>query len=382
MKKAKIGLFTLLIIYVCIFFYRSQSIENVEQNSPLSQSSEAHWLKYLKGVKELKRIWSTGDYPNIDEISCENFHWPSLKKFVGTEYLKCNGLAFQCFLSDLKKNFNSEFEFYHLEKKEIIKIGEKSRLLGKFRGYFLDTSQGDIQKSLIFENKCQEVYLPKGEYIFSPLNYGLDIGTKKREVSENWENKKNIFIDKFQVTHFDLYTSKNDKFKKLIDFKRLFRPVTQLSFLEMKEYCESIDKKLLTAKLYDAMNLQGKRIKELLVESNGSECLDFYHRDCFVKKEKMFYLSTDNVSQIGTYDIRGGAFEAVQNDEHPFFNLIASSMYFGPKSYWHNITHRTHWDGLGHKRKNFNFISSITGEYLESINGKNLKVGFRCYRDL
>ncbi len=106
-----------------------------------------------------------------------------------------------------------------------------------------------------------------------------------------------------------------------------------------------------------------------------------YSKDC-INQEEMKFWNTNNVSWIGTYDIRGSIPEAMDNDIHPFFNVASSSFYFDKSSFWHNLSHRFHWDGKEHSEQNFRFISSVTGEQLKLIEKDKIKVGFRCYYEI
>jgi|GEM_PF-4041862 len=385
MKKVKVILSVFLVLASSFWFINKPSSDEA---SRLPQSLNSHlvskpsWIQYFKGVSELNQIWMSGDYPYLEEMSCKNFHWKSLEKSVSREYLKCNPDAFRCFLDELKRTHDGVFSFEDKEKKRQLHILKSNKIHPN--GVQIKVSYQDIQKNILLESRCKETYLPQSEYLFSPLNYGMDIPAVKREKSKAWKNDKNIFIDKFLVSYLDLKEISPRKYEKEIQEQKgkFFRTVSTLSLSEMKLFCEKQGKKLLTAKLYDAMNIEGKDIKSLLSQVKPDNCSEFYHKDCVLKKKVFKSWDTNNVSNIGTYDIRGGVLEIVDNEENPFFNVIASSMYFSAKSYWHNLTHRFHWDGKGFSESHFDFRSSITGEKLKGVSGENIKVGFRCYREL
>ncbi len=353
-------------------FKQKPVLSTKEEYENLSQKK---WIELKLGAEKLYELWTKAEYPHLKEMSCD-LDYDEL--YVSSEFLKCNPKALECHLNHRSKNGYAEIQ---LDGSKLIYVKKNKKFLTKSkRGEIILNISLDKKKNykMYFESLCHETFLPKGEYVFSPLNEGNELDNIERENSRLWKNDKNIFIDKFHITNLEYNFWKNKK--KKAGLKDYF-PVNDLNFLEMKEFCKERGKKLLTAKLYDAMTYSKIARIDLFADISKKTCSMIYSKDCIGKKELKFW-NTNNVSWIGTYDIRGGIPEVVENQEERFFNTVSSSFYFDRSSFWHNLTHRFHWNELGFSEKDFNFVSSVTGEQLKIIEKNKIKVGFRCYREI
>jgi len=355
------------------FLFKQNSDASLKKSE--SFSKEKDWVALAKAIKHIHYLWESGDYPYLSEMPC-NTDWDP--EYVGRDFLKCNPEILECHLDYQAKN-------------ELVNIGPKENkiFLKKEKRFISKNSYNDgvdltflFGKNQIrkvnFQSRCHETYLPRGKYTYSPLNTENALNNIEREESVDWINDKDIFIDKFLVTRKDYNFSNN---KKIKPSQRSYFPVDDINLKQMHDYCRRQNKKLLTAKIYDAMTYSKRAKINLFEDISKISCNVIYTKNCIGKSELKFQ-DTNNVSWMGTYDIRGGILEALDNKTDKDFNVVSSSFYFSSDSFWHNLTHRFQWNGLSHREIDFRFISSVTGERLKLIESNDIKVGFRCYREL
>ena len=95
--------------------------------------------------------------------------------------------------------------------------------------------------------------------------------------------------------------------------------------------------------------------------------------------------SIESSSWVGLYQVLGGVPEVVFNPIQNNKNLKLSSFYFASNSPWHELGKRAYWDGSDFKEKNIFWKEEIDfdkGIKLESKTSSDIKIGFRCMRNL
>ncbi len=374
MKKILVSLFLASFTLASMWFlFKGKTNTSLTNSKSIAQ--EQDWLNLIKAIKKIHYFWESGDYPYLAEMPCNSDWDPS---YVSREFLKCNAEILQCHLSYLAQD--GKVEFGEPGKSVFVKKDIEFVAENKVKdGIVLNLKFGRNQERRVnFQSRCHESYLPQGNYTYSPLNKENSLDNIDREESKQWVNDKNIFVDKFLVTRKDYNQLMGQKLKRE---QRSYFPVDNISLKQMRSYCERQGKKLLSAKIYDAMTYSDLAKIDLFEDISKTSCNVIYTKDCIGKTELKFQ-DTNNVSWMGTYDIRGGILEAVDNNMDKDFNIVSSSFYFKSDSFWHNLTHRFQWNGQNHREVDFRYISSVTGEKLKLIESNDIKVGFRCYREI
>ncbi len=374
MKKILVSLF-LAFFTLAFMWFLFKGKGHFSSKETKKFASEQDWVHLANAIKKIHYLWESGDYPYLGEMPC-SADWDP--EYVSRDILKCNAEVLECHLNYQEKNGLVSIG----QVQDSVFLRKNNKFISKDKnndGINVTFLFGDNEiKKVNLQSRCHETYLPKGKYTYSPLNMENALDNIDREESKQWINDKEIFIDKFLVTRKDYNLIMN---KKLKNSERSYFPVDDISIKKMHEYCRVQNKKLLSAKLYDAMTYSDLAKINLFEDITKISCNVIYSKNCIGKKELKFQ-DTNNVSWMGTYDIRGGILEAVDNENDKDFNVVSSSFYFNSDSFWHNLTHRFQWNGLGHREVDFRFISSVTGEKLKLIESNDIKVGFRCYREI
>lgn len=411
-----------LIIYELYYKDKSKGLTSVSVSN-LEAKNEELLPVFIKAGEVLQDIWENAQYPNIsDQITeCDEFHWELSK--AGRDYLKCNPQLFQCYFSNQITNAKKTIDINYNDKQyELEILGEfpPIEIFSRKNRFYKRMDDGSIQIALRIKGKtgkfylnlpsfCNETYLPKGEYAHSQKLFGTESDQKNRDPLKIWKNETDVFIDQFLVTNREVFewrthTGNKNQNKNIFDW---YEYSHDLTLKEMKDYCFFRGKKLLTSRAYDAASFYrddsnpekrtslfawGDRNQGLI--SPRADFNDYYEKSLEIdaktcKKipieecgQKIKSFETNNVSWLGFHDVMGGYLEALDNQEAPFFNIKASSYYFDKFSPWHILSHRFHWNGRGFQEKDFVFESSLLGERGDPISVDDIKVGFRCMREL
>lgn len=381
------------------FFYKKADQEEVlavQEYTQLPQSV----------IDELVRIWEQGDTDALlskGRLRCPQEITPvSAAQY---EFTRCNPHFFECALENLKffpelnkalktervslKRSYQPLMFYSSKKRftrflfpnqltidQLPKKGLSIELFGK-RGH---------SWPIVFSDTCSMIKLPERRYPF----YAEDLS----ELS--WDNQgREIYIDRFQVSYQDIneWVIAYEKDSRLLNSKReqWMDPATHLKLSEMKSYCHSYGKKLLSSHLFDAIAFmpsdQRLAFPDYLYlswsswsrDQSGSVfrddisptqalCQKAFTKDC-VDKFPFEAFNTNSASWADVYQVMGGEVEVVSNKFKLQKNLILSSRYYERSSPYHQLTRKGSWDGEGFDSKNFETPGNIIP------NG----VAFRCY---
>tara|TARA_B100000029_G_scaffold216080_1_gene213914 strand:- start:1783 stop:3048 length:1266 start_codon:yes stop_codon:yes gene_type:complete len=369
--------------------------------------------------QSLKKIWKEGrsnDLSYREFFKCEK----SLKGLENLDlsYFRCNPNFIECLLNKTNgkinykdKNGLSRSVFSKREEgrkkfgKVITRWSEKGEFVPNF-SYSVNLSLDDTNLTLLLEDSCNDVFLPQRSY-----SYGR--GQGKNDLI--WDNfDQGIFIDKFQVTFRDILEWKKTLKQEYKSLKTLdlSESANGLTMEEMKDYCSYKGKKLLQAHVWDAAtyipqnyeNVRPRNIvrnrypwtrqlrKSFLWKSRNSSnfifekkfCKKAFTRDCLNLVPYKNH-SIESSSWVGLYQVLGGLPEVVFNPIQNNKNLKLSSFYFPSNSPWHELGKRAYWDGTGFKRKNIFWKKEIDfdkGIKLENKKSSDIKIGFRCMRNL
>lgn len=415
MKK---GIFVILLLVLAGSYLlkpteESKSLELSEEKIPVFPEEIIN-----NATAKLNKLWRSGKYDLSKE--CPELHWS--EKEISREFLKCNVNAWQCHFSQ-KENQLISFKFN--EKSYSLKVvnafnsipsfsNEKRFYKGEKNSIKVVLEFSNYRYGVSFKSDCHQSFLPKREYSHSQIDF-LDKGSKSvnYDLGVKWKNTKNIFIDKFLVRNKDIAYWKSLK-KESFSFEKekAFLPALNLSLKQMNAYCDFHNKKLLTSRIFDAASFyqdgfkRGHSLPSLFTWGNRNknshlnpsfefldnlagdkvkiskkQCKQVYTKEC-KKIMKPVHYSKVNATWMGIYEISGFYPEALINHDSPYFNIKASSLYFDRFSPWHILSHRFHWDGIGHKVENFKFESSLLGVKGTEVHDDFIGVGFRCYQEL
>jgi hypothetical protein len=388
MKKTPI-LIIVLILTALVGYYFYNPSYFIEKKA--KKTSNVDFLAEVGD--ELAYIWKNADLAGGKECFVHT------EEFVDDSFYQCNPDFISCLLD-----------------RGLLKVthqGQRLRLYSNIDGYhyvqrpthreflFQLIYGKDNVFEVRFKDTCREVYVPQRFYPFLLNN---------RDVTVEWDNfDKNIFVDKYLVRNWEalLWAKKVKNNEVLAKLKgRLpYEYVTNLNPQEMKSYCNFQGKKILSARLLDAISIHPEDIvnpksrlfrapyypwsrknsetilfkiqKNLSVENLESEkenlCHQVYSQDCL--NRKLRHYTTWNSSWLGAYDIMGGPLEYVYNEINPRENIKLSSVYFPWKSKVHRTGIRGYWDGEGLSKVNFDF-----GKFNSINKESDFQVAFRCMR--
>ncbi len=415
----------LALVFISLGFWFWFKPKELSENDNLAIESSAYkYLPYfIKAGEKLKKYWEFGEYPNLEEVinSCGELHWESSQ--TGVDYLNCNPQLFQCYFSGQIPGAEKEFEVEYNNKKETVQVAayypaveilsRKKRYYQTLKDHSIEItlqlkSDSRIKYTINFSKTCNETFLPEKRYSHSQKTFISNDEKGDRDKVKEWDHKGVIYVDKYLVSKHDIFEWK--LLNKIKGLKKNIFSWTEyadnLSLNEMKDYCHSRGKKLLSTRIYDAASFFRDESKEHLTSlfawgdrnkgliSPRADFLDQYESGGKVPKRTCHKIPTkeclasfrsyekDNISWMGIHDVMGGYLEAMDNQEYPYFNIKASSFYFDQFSPWHLLSHRFHWDGRGFESKNFTFDSSLLGTKGDAIEDSNIKVGFRCMREV
>ncbi|MDH4467501.1 MAG: hypothetical protein QE271_05530 [Bacteriovoracaceae bacterium] len=390
-------------------------------------SSEKLTKIILLSVNEVQQLWTKGDYRR--EIDFEKSHCPEMGKMpaeINREYLRCNPHFLQCYFTEQFQKLNGEkssskfkiaiskTEKWEVEvsaqedaiavwstKKRVYRTVARSLDQGEFvtpYGIAMEIYIAEISFSyrFILENLCHQTYLPEQKY-----DYGQTLDQLKKKMSKDlyenitkqtqvetpriWDNRGRFFtIDKFLVTQQDYneflwFQGKENQIQS--NAEKWPFPVTNLTQVEMKDFCHFRGKRPLTAALYDANVFFRKPNSENQFELiSRNQLFPQSPKGLNDKTKKAF--SMDYASWMGTFQWKDHYFEAVENAWDPTFNLSTFSLLLPADHPWNHIAYRTGWNGKSGEGSKMNSANSIWG-MIESIplNPSKVEIAFRCYQE-
>jgi hypothetical protein len=353
---------------------------------------------------QILKLWRQGDSfikkpgPNCsDEIDFNNS--------VGRGYYQCQPHFWQCFwLGGVTPNPTLEIDLFgqtfHVRAKPSFPVIKEYSMEPRYYQSFRRTEPGlplhegilvqleveeipGISTSLILTDTCRDTYLPQRIYA-----YGKAVLNNKTE-GFIWDNfDRNIFLDKFYVTNqkinqWHLLNGKNDKF--MADRSKWAHPAL-LSLKEQIEYCASMGKRVLEAKLFDAATMspidsknpmpdrvtrpqtpwQRDLSKSFLGMARINPDYQLTPLDCQLAQVQgctQRFFSTDSATWMGFHFPIGFYAESLLNDIEPGKNLKLSSRFLPADDEAHELGVRGSWKG-------------------EQTDLEKRPVAFRCYEEV
>ena len=380
-----------------------------------------------KSAKVLESLWKTGKlYGELPQGDCEQYF--ANQQYSSDPYYRCNPYLFQCLFEG---KFTRKLSIKHADKEYIIQALPLSR-----KRFFRSLSPGSssnlsmevdaiqlrlyVQENvnttfdLIFENTCHMKSLPLRRFIHGTINYSPNPKTNDSRYW-TWDNiGRDIFIDKYLVTFRDFkiwIDSLSIEQRPLVDIPKdpneWRNPVFGVSFDLMTRYCQSRGKQVMQSSIYDAASnyalMVTKPYKEVPERTwfpwglrqenhflrkvtdendfrylNEKNCKEVYASEC-LEKFKRDVLPVSSPSWIGIQQQFGGYMEAMRNAQHPKKNIFPSSIYIPMSSSWHENGVRGSWNGENDLLSSFSFESGL---YNNLVKSENIKVGFRCFKDM
>lgn len=398
-------------------------------------------VAFLKASKKIKERWEYGDLE--ENFVKGRFNCPeeiSYQKNIDPLYLRCNPNYIQCFFaggtgvkdSSVKvKVDDHEYTVIanpiflpvdiYSNKKRFYTIVTRSNSEGvaiPSYGIMINLSLKEFPAysvDVIFENSCDNTYLPQRIYRYGPYLHPEN-RLKLKQDEWKWDNfGRDIYIDKYLVTFRDLIEwsrygkgSFDAKISLVLpqDRTKWAAPATNISIDNMQRYCSFKGKELLEAHIFDAASFYPldienpftieithgpypwcqeeeesfiyrlKQAKNSVYTPTEKECRTIYTSDCQEVFPYPLY-SNDYTTWMGMQQVMGGYLEFLRNPLESNKNLKASSFYFDIMSKWHVLGARAFWDGHGLTSSNFDWEGEdvVTKE-------RQLQVGFRCMKSL
>lgn len=358
MRKAR---YTILIVSFLIggslYGVHSYNLEIVEQF--VQEAKDKRTL--LEGSRTVWGLWREGSASLYYEKKKINCH----KNLKGNG--SCNQSFLECSLKSIPikvmKKGSSRINF--IELSNITRSADGSNY--PLEGTEVILSYKKQNLSILLENSCSKLFLPK-------RIYGFGVETNP-EASHRFDNfQQDLFIDKKMT------------------------PSKGMTLMEMKNSCASRGMQLLEGHLLDAasfhpVDLKNNRPKyfirprlpwtrkyktEFVAQAKNNKNFKFelkfcdflYSKECRGLENKSF------PSWMGLKNPLGGLVEIVRNVEFPSKNLVPSSKYFRVQSKWHSLGLRSLWRGGGFGERDF----EIRPEGIEDF--KSLETGFRCMQEV
>ncbi len=371
------------------YYLYEQSAEENEVNTRFVSTQEL-----ISYVKILKSIWLEGDYNNQllnKKINCQKY-----TGILSDKKLKCNPKLLICFLEN--HDGLSELSYSiegHLAANRFKELDKNN---------FLFTIKKNIYNlRLSFKNSCRETFLPKRIYTMED--------STERKYSW-WDSlNRSIFIDKYLVTNFDVYTwlNSDQDFKATEELlpnysEHSFDTALGLRADEMQRYCQFHGKQLLTATYLDSASMHPgdyknnkpkypirskwpwsrkskvgpvyEKRKNSKLEIKKEMCQQVYSKECHEKYRELSK-ELSSPSWTGIFQVLGSEMEYLENHVQFKKNLKASSRIFLMASPWNELGKRAFWDGTYYGPRSFNFRL-----HDPKVEPEQLQVGFRCYREI
>lgn len=332
-------------------------------------------------LTQLNKRWRYGDIEanwNAGKIVCSDI--PKSIGDLNPEFLKCNPAYLKCWLSGL------------IEGLDPVVKGENHSFVGDPKSIAI-LNKGDVKIDFVeqstkrefsvkLERNCHQAFLPQKVYSSGPDGNSPDL----------WDNYgREIFIDQYYVSHWDMQMYKSKKFTVTKDS---LNPVLNLDISEQKKYCFSRGRKLLQNHIFEAATYfpsvykDGYLFKskvpwakvinaEELREFKKSNCDKIFTKEC-EKEKKWVNKSPLSASWIGIYHSLGSHLESFENLFNRNANLKISSSVVPVRSLWNFNGRRGFWSGNNFQKSSFDF-TEFYSQRTEEINFEDLKgVAFRC----
>ena len=349
-------------------------------------------LRLVKNSAEIQRVWSEGE-ESREWLAAKDLclkKWKIDKSF-DESLLRCSPQILQC-VYEIKKQ--KDFTFISDAKtSQIYRYLTRSNvshnnLNPSGVALTLEDVQSKEKLDIFLNDSCHEVYLEQRIYAYGEPPETKDVQDYR---FDNFD--QHIYLDRHLVTNAQINdwilfgNSDFTKGLKIAEGNELFQPATNLTELQMQNFCSFKGKQLLMAHFFDAATFLPMDLEEKTPARNlrspyywtkkksefKADCSLFFAEECL--KKESFALNRSNPSWAGIMDSMGGVFEAFRNPIDPESNLKASSFYFPFNSQWHRLGFRASWDGEGSEARNFDFKGFGPEGKIDKF-----KVGFRCMR--
>lgn len=373
---SKISVFCVGLVFATVLYFFSQ--ENKSEDVHRSDFRELINAK-LELKTRLEKRWLLGDIE--EDILKGKINCPLLEKgkySYHSSFLECNPLYLECFLKSEKSkkdllNIKINKSDYSFKYQKQVQFDRRQNIILSF----LDPNNKEFKIKLF--NSCKDRYLPKGKYSAGPK------GTEYV-----WDNiDQNIFIDKTYITNLDIYLW-NNKIEG-----NLFEPSTNLSLVDRVRYCQSVGKQLLESRYFDAASFYRdtesinpnyifkfpypwtkKRKLNLSEGIKERDCGNLYSRDC--ENIRVYkYHEPNALTWIGIYKSLGSYPELMVNKFKSQANLKLSSFYL---PFFHEV--QEVGKRVSYKNNEIQWIDPYTNKKIETVGISEIKVGFRCSKNL
>jgi hypothetical protein len=389
----------------------------------------------MQAIDQVTKWWELGDYQGQlgpENKSCKEFVWSDN---YPKEWQSCNPHFLQCIFEGkwsidpvIKidyKGQNYKVEVIPYNETQVL-FSDQQRfyrtIFPKVNGQYQGKEAGIQLKLGISGEKshhwtvqlldqCHDSYLPQKIY---PYKVSNNLKPKKRvKITHHWDNwGRDIFIDKFLVKNINVIDWKLAKGKKLskkeMNSLLWYRPSTDLSFDDQKQYCldrgkvllkksvhlaisahqgntrKSLDKKTLVGKFGLSGKSSHSLIKPFSRRNQGEKlsdsqldalCSTYFTQECLGLRDSFLIWNTPNWS--GIFQLFGGPLESISNDFDSEYNLAASSYHFDRYSKEHTLGQYLAWNlELGDKMIVFNQRRSKI-----KFSQPTVDMGFRCQKE-
>ena len=399
MAKREIALLTLftatLLILSGILLRYRLDIKMVDEIVRKKEAYEA----VVKGSIKIRDIWAEGDVRGLikkGKLNCKKEFGENLN--IDPTFYKCNPDFLNCYI----RESGGDIKALPFSDSKFVKVVNRSLTPGikaPHYGVLVNIGKGEFNFPVILKDYCHETLLPQRIYAYGAYEKGIE--------DWRWDNfNRLILVDRHLVTKRDFYEWKNLENKKLksqISKEDLSEPMTDILPGEMKDFCASRGKQVITSLVYDAAtffpgNLKRpkpfkvfrspypwsrQRIDSFLYQARRYADFDFKKEYClkaytFECQEKLKYseFQFKSNSWIGLSNVLGGKMQYMPNPVEPLKNLWASSFYYPITSDLHELGTRQSWDGEGLEPLNLDLKKGPRKA------PRSYEIGFRCMRNL
>ena len=356
--------------------------------APSDQVSPQLWQKVALTVHTR---WAKGDDEgewSKGKLTCDGILAPPNN--TDKNYLSCNPNFLYCWYKHYRESVFYQGKQYSFKVSFL--PGKSLPFRREGEALLLTIERGEEKFALSLFDTCSEVYLPKRHYSYGPYT------TPQQEW--RWDNfKQDIFVDKFMVSQRDIWEwQRATSGKSKIDFKLFPHPADNLKLEQMRSYCSYRGQELMKAHVFDGVafhpgdienprprvNIRGSypwTSERISLEKDRDfamgMCLRLFSKDC-LEIDPYQNFSHRSMSWTGMAQVLGGVMEVQENPIEGEKNLMLSSWYYPFNSGVHQLGHRGHWKGSGHRAEDFDFGENIPIPLGDKKS--HYRVGFRCMR--
>ncbi len=382
---------------------------DIKASKKITQDIEGFNTLTPKIIGSVEDFWiNAGLNFKMDQLLCPELILPDPK--VGSKYLSCNPLFWECFWSSgIKKKPSLQVEY----EGQVFTIEAVKNSTGSFGSVITNSSLKngeapswayqvelkvkefpEFSLNMALLDSCNDLFLPERVYA-----YGVSQTSRAQDVFL-WDNfGREIYLDKFPVANYkiNLWAAEDKKFSHLIkeDVSLFPFPATHLSRAEQIKYCASVGKRLMEPHLFDAASMipsgdekfpeviapastpwERDRARTFLMSDKKPSVEDCQKAP--VKGCDQYAYNTNSASWMGISDTLGSypeSFRAVYDR----MNVKISSVFIEKSSPWNSLGKRGIWSGEGSSSSDFSTGSLDENPFLSM---EEVPVGFRCYLEV